>query len=268
MPENIARERWDRLKVELIEFQAKEDEAWGGINDELLARYISGDCNFEEVSSVEVAVSRHPAVRAAIEIVTQTINSPVDQSASPVPIQANEPKELRAEVRLRPTNSIPMSAIKTDIDPQIPSNQISKSPLNDVTVLKDSTNIRQQLRRWRAFAISSIALFLIALFGQHLLNLSLRKELNRLASQIAARADGTPLIPTSAGLPRPINWATLLAQHYDAKASDDENLARLEGLGGSDVRDTIRLLRKEQPNAAAKAILQALFRIWGEPVPE
>jgi hypothetical protein len=63
----------------------------------------------------------------------------------------------------------------------------------------------------------------------------------------------------------PVDWENTLEHHYDGSLrTPKQNLARLESVSGA-VRAEAARLRRENPTATAKEILDSLFRAWGKP---
>lgn len=70
---------WPRLKAELREFQAWEEEAWCGVDEHLLARYLAGECTDEERQQVEQAAEKSEYVRDCLQLVEEVL---ADEAAS------------------------------------------------------------------------------------------------------------------------------------------------------------------------------------------
>ena len=62
----------------------------------------------------------------------------------------------------------------------------------------------------------------------------------------------------------PVDWASTLANHYDARFTPEENLVQLEKVSGAVRAETTRM-RRDKPTATAKEILDVLFKAWGKP---
>jgi len=70
---------WSRLKGELQEFQAWEEEAWCGVDEHLLARYLAGECTDEERQHVDRAAEKSEYVRDCLQLVEEVL---ADEAAS------------------------------------------------------------------------------------------------------------------------------------------------------------------------------------------
>ncbi len=64
---------WPRLKAELQDFQAWEEEAWCGVDEHLLARYLAGECTDEERQHVEQAAEKSEYVRDCLQLVEEVL---------------------------------------------------------------------------------------------------------------------------------------------------------------------------------------------------
>ncbi len=62
----------------------------------------------------------------------------------------------------------------------------------------------------------------------------------------------------------PIDWAGTLADHYDARLSEDDNLRELESVSKG-VQSVATEIRRQKPNATAKEILDKIFELWKPP---
>ena len=80
MPDN----HWDSLVTELWGFQDGEQQALGGVDEMLIARYLAGDCDEQERKDVEQAARSSPEVRECIDLARQALGS-----ALPEPVRSN-----------------------------------------------------------------------------------------------------------------------------------------------------------------------------------
>ena len=64
---------WPRLKVEVQEYRAWEEQAWCGLDEHLLARFLAGQCSAEERQQVEAAAQKSESVRDCLELVTDVM---------------------------------------------------------------------------------------------------------------------------------------------------------------------------------------------------
>ena len=64
---------WPRLKVEVQEYRAWEEQAWCGLDEHLLARFLAGQCSAEERQQVEAAAQKSESVRDCLELVTEVM---------------------------------------------------------------------------------------------------------------------------------------------------------------------------------------------------
>ena len=67
---------WSRLKAELQEYRAWEEQAWCGLDEHLLARFLAGQCSAEERQQVEAASQKSESVRDCLELVTDVMAAP------------------------------------------------------------------------------------------------------------------------------------------------------------------------------------------------
>lgn len=64
---------WPRLKAELQEFHAWEAEAWRGVDEHLLAKYLAGQCSDDERRRVEQAAEESEYVRDCLQLVEEVL---------------------------------------------------------------------------------------------------------------------------------------------------------------------------------------------------
>ena len=64
---------WPRLKAELQEFHAWEVEAWRGVDEHLLAKYLAGQCSDDERRRVEKAAEESEYVRDCLQLVEEVL---------------------------------------------------------------------------------------------------------------------------------------------------------------------------------------------------
>ena len=58
---------------ELAVYIADQEHTWGGMDELILSRYISGTCSEEERRKVEEAAEKYPAVRECLDLVEGAI---------------------------------------------------------------------------------------------------------------------------------------------------------------------------------------------------
>jgi hypothetical protein len=93
--ESDADRQWERVAADLRAHREAQHQAWGGVEDELLARYMAGLCSPEEKAQVEQAREQFPRVRECLDVVADVFKefagplspprpSPVPDSAGPL----------------------------------------------------------------------------------------------------------------------------------------------------------------------------------------
>ena len=89
---------WDTLVTELRGLQEDGQEAWGGVDDMLIARYLAGDCDPQERELVEQAAQSSPDVRECIDLARQALGSASAEPVLPLntgPQQLYSPRVIR-----------------------------------------------------------------------------------------------------------------------------------------------------------------------------
>src|SRR5687767_1969651 len=74
--ESDPEERWNRVAAELRAHRQDQREAWGGLDDMTLARYIAGACSEDEARRVAETIAK-PSVREALAIAREVFAEPV-----------------------------------------------------------------------------------------------------------------------------------------------------------------------------------------------
>ena len=64
---------WRRLITELRNVQEEQQPRWGDVNDFLIARYLAGQCDAEELQAVERAKEQFPEVRECLELAGEAL---------------------------------------------------------------------------------------------------------------------------------------------------------------------------------------------------
>src|SRR2546430_2749507 len=64
---------WQRVADGLRSFKEKQRERWGGVDEWLMARYISGNCTSEEKQKVEAARREYPHLDESLEVVARVM---------------------------------------------------------------------------------------------------------------------------------------------------------------------------------------------------
>jgi hypothetical protein len=67
-PPSESREEWDRVAEELRAYRQTQRQAWGNLDDVLVARYLAGVCSPEEAVKVEQAMRNLPDLHEVIDV--------------------------------------------------------------------------------------------------------------------------------------------------------------------------------------------------------
>lgn len=67
---------WQRLTAELRTFRDEQAEAWGGLDDFVIAKYVSGECSPGEVKHVDSILKQRPDVLETVEVLQETFQAP------------------------------------------------------------------------------------------------------------------------------------------------------------------------------------------------
>jgi hypothetical protein len=73
--ETDAEKQWQRIAAQLLADRESHRQAWGEIDDELIACYIADTCSASERRQVEGAMQTHADLRSAIELVQAVLSS-------------------------------------------------------------------------------------------------------------------------------------------------------------------------------------------------
>jgi HEAT repeats len=108
--ESQPNDRWDRVASQLRACREAQEQAWGGIDNATLGRFIADDLNSEERRQVEQAIDKRPELRRLTDLVRDVLadfdspraNSPAPQQQPtrprPLPFPKSQP-ERRPMVR-------------------------------------------------------------------------------------------------------------------------------------------------------------------------
>jgi hypothetical protein len=113
--------QWTLVASELRAVRALQREAWGDVDDTLIARYLSGEASDEESRLVEQAIETHPKVRECVEILREVFDASAEepseafQGREPTPVVSEDIEPLLAlptamRVQKRPRFSVPLVA--------------------------------------------------------------------------------------------------------------------------------------------------------------
>ena len=80
---------WSRLNDDFAAYDAQQDEAWLGIDEDLLANYLAGHGNDDERRRIEAAISASPALQQCVALISDlTSESPGSLPAPTSPMSA------------------------------------------------------------------------------------------------------------------------------------------------------------------------------------
>ena len=250
-PSETSHERWDRLKRELADCRATELEMWGGIDDLLLARYLSAECSTDEIAKVEDAAKRFSAVKQAIELIGLAL---AGEAAIDVPT-------------IGETSAVPMDQEIVAADENESNSKIGESI--KATRLGAKTTVSNPVQQRWPFAVAAVCFLSTVTMAFELWRT--KSENRQLATELK-KVIGTKedretqiLVPTGGQLGGQLNWKSFLSVFYDPNLSDEENLRTLEKQGGKQVAAKISQLRNVNPKATANELLRSLFQEWGGP---
>lgn len=88
-PDDDSYENWQRVRAELQACRSAQMEAWGEIDERVVARFVAHECSAEERRAVEAEMVRHPELRGAVDhvrgIVDERITKYSDDAAKRLP---------------------------------------------------------------------------------------------------------------------------------------------------------------------------------------
>lgn len=287
-PSETSQVRWNRLQGELQAYRASEAAIWGGIDDLLLGRYLSGECSAEEVTRVDEAAKKFPAVQQAIDLITNVLNTEAEAKKQTGDESVSDEFVALSGGIVAPTNwKLPAANIGAHVsrkgiggvhvDRMISAEQ--PTPKYDT----DPNSERHQTESFSFFAahpmpqrllVALTAASVLIAFGAGIKAwhssseiLRITAERDKVREELAQNQKSkNPFIlqPTGDQQTGSVDWETLLKEHYDPDHPAEITLALLE-TGGKKVREKILQLRQRKPVLTSDEILRELFREFGGP---